>query len=225
MRHAVNRAASGRAVVALVAALGAAVVALGCDPGTASRAPGQGSGAPGSAASNGTEATDPGLTVGPPPSPTPDEATPAVLDPSLLDYLPETIGGVEVTEAPDEAALALADPGINEIATALDVGLVVDQASGNLVTAHVVRLREGAFGDETFRQWRNSFDDGACARAGGVVGRLEVPLAERNVHVTSCAGELRTYHVWIADEDLLISAASVGEGRFGELLMTALRIE
>ena len=208
-------------VIALVASLGVALAVTGCEQGTGSSATGR----PGPGVTSASVSPDPASTVGPPPSPTPDEATPAVLDATLLDHLPETIGGVEVTEAPDEAALALADPGINEIAAALDVGLAVDESSGNLVTAHVVRLREGAFGDETFRQWRDSFDEGACAAAGGVVGRAEVPLAERNVHVTSCAGELRTYHLWLADEDLLVSAASVGEGRFGELLMTTLRVE
>jgi hypothetical protein len=164
------------------------------------------------------------MTVAPPPSPTPDDASPAVLDAALLEYLPESVAGAPVTEAPDEAALALAGPGINDIATALDVGLAVDQSSGNLVTAHVVRLREGAFGDDTFRHWRDSFDEGACAAAGGVGGRLQTTIAERTVHVTSCVGELRTYHVWIADEALLVSAASVGEDRFGELLMTGLRV-
>jgi hypothetical protein len=129
-----------------------------------------------------------------------------------------------LTEAADEAALALADPALPGIATALDVGFVLDEATANLVTAHVVRLREGAFNDATYRQWRDSFDEGACA-ASGVEARLEAPIDGRTVYVTSCVGALRTYHVWIQDQHLLISASSVGDGRFGELLMAELRVE
>ena len=183
-----------------------------------------GSGGPSSGVPSGAVPIDPPMTVGALPSPTPDDATPVVIDDTLLDYLPETVGGAPVTEALDEAALALADPGLPRIATALDVGLALDEATRNLVTAHVVRLREGAFDDDTYRQWRDSYDDGACTAAGGIVGRAEATIDERTVHVTSCVAGLRTYHVWIEDEHLLISASSVGDGRFGELLMSELRI-
>ena len=168
---------------------------------------------------------DPAMTIGPPPSPSPDAAAPPVLDASLLEHLPEAIAGVPVTEALDEAALALADPALPRIATALDVGLALDETTGNLATAHVVRLREGAFDDDTYRHWRDSYDEGACAAAGGIVGRAEATIDARTVHVTSCVAGLRTYHVWIEDEHLLISASSVGDARFGELLMSDLRIE
>ena len=186
---------------------------------------GDSSGGPSSGVPSGAIPIHPAMTVGPPPSPTPDDATPAVIDAALLEFLPETVGGAPVTEALDEAALALADPALPRIATALDVGLALDEATRNLVTAHVVRLREGAFDDDTYRQWRDSYDDGACTAAGGIVGRAEATIDERTVHVTSCVAGLRTYHVWIEDEHLLISASSVGDGRFGELLMSELRVE
>ena len=190
--------------------------------------PGGPSGGPSGPASHGprdTSPIDPAMTIGQPPSPTPDAAAPVVLDPTLLEYLPEAVDGVAVAEEINEAAVALGDPDLSTIASALDVGFAVDQASGNLVTAHVVRLREGAFDDATFRQWRDSYDDGACIAAGGIIGRAEATIDERTVFVTSCVAGLRTYHVWIEDEDLLISASSVGDGRFGELLMNELRVD
>ena len=191
-----------------VLALLVATVLAGCETGT----PPGGSGESSSNGPGGTSPVDPAMTVEPQPSPTPDEAAPAVIDATLLDFLPETIEGVPVTEALDEAALALADPALSRIATALDVGLALDEAGGNLVTAHVVRLRDGAFDDATYRQWRDSYDDGACAAAGGVEARAEAPIDGRNVFVTSCVQPLRTYHVWIEDQHLLISASSVGTG-------------
>jgi hypothetical protein len=204
----------GAAGIALVLA----AMVMACQSATSS-------GGPSLSVPNGASSLDPAMTVGPSPSQTPDDATPAVIDATLLEYLPESVEGVPVTEALDEAALALADPALPRIATALDVGLAVDQATGNLVTAHVVRLRQGGFNADTYRQWRDSYDEGACSAADGIVGRAEATIDERTVFVTSCVGPLRTYHVWLEDELLLISASSVGEGRFGELLMSELRVE
>jgi len=149
---------------------------------------------------------------------------PPAIDPTLLDYLPDKVRDVPVSEAVEEATTALADPTVSRIATALDVGLALDESTGNLVTAHVVRVREGAFDDTIFRQWRDTFDDGACAAAGGIQGRAETTIAASTVYVTSCVGPQRTYHVWIEDEDVLISASAVGAGGFGELLMAGLRL-
>jgi hypothetical protein len=146
------------------------------------------------------------------------------LDPTLLAILPESIDGVPVTEAIDEAAIALNDPALPRIATALDVGVAIDTATADLVTASVVKLRPEAFTDATYRQWRNSFDEGACAGAGGVRGIADATIDERTVHITSCVSGQLTYHLWLTEHDILISASSIGDGRFGEKLMDNLRM-
>lgn len=181
---------------------------------------------PGSSGSGGSAATlEPPTSFGPPPSPSQSaDSSPVVLDPTLLAVLPESIDGIPVTESVDEAALALTDPALPRIATALDVGVAVDTANANLVSAHVVKLRPEAFTDATFGQWRDSYDEGACAGAGGIVGRAEATIDERTIYVTSCVAGQRTYHVWLQELDILISASSIGEGRFGEKLMDNLRV-
>jgi hypothetical protein len=202
----------------------AAVILAACQPGSS---PSSASGAPGSSgvAGGATAGAAPPATFGPPPSPTPpDETSPVVLDPALLEVLPASIDGFPVTESIDEATLALTDPALPRIATALDAGVAVDTGGGNLVYALVVKLRPEAFNADTYRQWRDSFDEGACAAAGGVLGRAEAPIDERTVYVTSCVASLRTYHVWLEDEALLVSASSIGEGNFGEKLMGELRV-
>jgi len=168
--------------------------------------------------------SSPAMTAGPPPAVSPDMSSAAEVDATLLDVLPASINGIPVVEALEEAALAIDDPTVARIGSAVDVGVAVDPSTGNLVTAHIVRLREGAFDDATFRQWRDSFDEGACAGAGGIEGHAEVPIADRVVFVTSCVAEQRIYHLWLEDQDLLISASAVGTGDFGELLMNQLRI-
>ena len=164
-------------------------------------------------------------TIGPPQSPTPaDQTTPVELDPTVLAFLPATIGGVAVTESADEAAKALSDPSVGKIGSALDVGVAVDQGNGNLVVAWVVRLRPDTFTDAIYQQWRDSYDEGACADAGGVVGRAEATIDARTVYITSCTSSTRTYHVWLEQPGILISASAVGDGRFGEVLMDNLRV-
>jgi hypothetical protein len=163
--------------------------------------------------------------VGPPPSPSQlDDTTPVVLDETLLDVLPDVVGGSEITEAPDEAAIALSAPALRSVAMALDAGVAVDIVRGNLVYALVVRLKPGTFGDAIFRQWRDSFTLGACAASGGPIGEAEATIDGRTVYITSCTGGLRTYHVWLREQDVVISASSIGEARFGEQLMDNLRV-
>ena len=201
------------------ALLVAAAVLAACQPSASTQGPG------GSGETATTGSLEPPTSFGPPPSPTqPDDTTPVVLDAGLLAFLPESIDGFPIAEAIDEAAIALADPALPKIATALDVGVAVDPASANLVSAHVVKLRPAAFTDDTYRQWRDSYDEGACAAAGGVTGRAEATIDDRRIFVTSCVTDLRTYHLWLDDHDILISASSIGEGRFGEKLMDNLRV-
>ena len=203
--------------VAAAASVVLAVVVAACQ----SEAP-SGSAGPGTPASGSTDA---GATLGPPPSPTLDTEAPIEIDATLLDYLPESVGDVAIEENLDEAAVAVSDPTLSRVATGVDVGFGLDVSSGDLVTAHVVRLREGAFDEAAFRDWRDTFDAGACAAAGGVKGRAETTIDDRNVFITTCITGLRTYHVLIPDQDLLVSAASIGDGNFGELLVNGLRVQ
>jgi hypothetical protein len=210
----------GRAA-ALAAILAAISLAACSTPG-----PGPTSGA--LSTSNGPAPTDTALPLtsfGPPPSPTPaDDATPLTLDPTLLALLPAAVGGIAVNEDPDAAAQALTNQGLSALATALDAAVAVDTGNGNLVSALVVRIRPTAFGDEPFRQWRDSWDQGACADGGGVVGNAEATLGGRQTFITSCASGTHTYHVFLQAQGVVISATAFGPGRFGELLLTNLRV-
>ncbi len=205
-----------RAPVALACAV--AVLLAACQTGTAASPPPSGQPSPGSTVL-GPES------FGPPPSPTqPPDSTPVVLDATLLGILPEAIAGVPVVESTDEAAAALSNSNVPKVASALDAGVAVDAAHGNLVYALVVRLKPGALTDEFFRQWRDSFDEGACTASGGVVANAEATIDERTVYITSCAAGMRTYHAWLKDDGVLVSASSVGVDRFGEQLMDNLRV-
>lgn len=164
-------------------------------------------------------------TVGPPPSPTDQVDTqPLVQDSSLLAYLPVSIDGILVTEDNDTAAADLGNDALPPIATALDAAVAVDQANGNLLSALVVRTKPGVFDDNAFQQWRDSFDQGACAAGGGVIGNAEATLGGRQTYITSCVGGMHVYYVFLADQNIVISASALGDGRFGEKLLDNLRV-
>lgn len=159
-------------------------------------------------------------TSAPPGSP----GTTVTVDPSLLAVLPATVGGLAVTENADGESSAMGDPEVGKVASAVVAALAVDAPTGQFVFAVVVRLRPGALDDAGFRDWRDSFDQGACSQAGSVSGNAQTEINGRTVYIGTCTGGVRTYHVWIPDQELLVSASSVGDLRLGEKLMDGLRL-
>jgi hypothetical protein len=216
----VSRGSVARAAGAFLLGLAIAACSTAAPNVSPTRAPGSSIAPTG----DGGSTPEPPTSLAPPPSPTADDAAPLVIDPARLAVLPASIDGVPVTESPDDAALALTDPALPRIASALDVAVAVDLANGNLVTAWVVQLKPDALSDEAYRQWRDSYDEGACAAADGVIGHAEADIGGRKSYVTSCATGLRTYHVLLEDQDILVSASAIGEGRFGEKLLGGLRV-
>lgn len=157
------------------------------------------------------------------PTPTPDAGTAVAIDPSLLRILPASVDGFPVVESPETEAAFLDDPLLKLLASAVAAGLAVEPTSGEFVYAVVVRLLPDAMDDAVFRDWRDSFDDGACSQADGVAGHAETRIGGRTVYIGTCTGGLRTYHVWLENRDVLISASAVGERRLGERLVENLR--
>lgn len=156
-------------------------------------------------------------------SPAASESGEVAIDATLLAVLPLTVDGIALAESADGETEALADPGLSLVAERIAAGLAIDPASSEFVYAVVVGLRSGAMTDERFRDWRDTFDEGACSQAGGVVGHAEAEIRGRTVFIGTCAGRVRTYHVWLAEAGLLVSASAVGERRLGERLIEGLR--
>lgn len=145
------------------------------------------------------------------------------IDPTLLAVLPAKVDGIEMVESPEAEGAALAGPELAAVGSAMAAGIAVDTTTGQFVYAVVVRLEPGAMDDAVFRDWRDSYDEGACSQAAGVTGKAEAQIAGRTVYIGSCSGGVLTYHVWLIDQDILISASAVGDRRLGELLMANLR--
>ncbi len=166
-------------------------------------------------------------TAAPAPSDTPANTLPmpsgahVSLDASLLAVLPAAVGGVPVNQEPDSFAEAIRDP---SFVANVDRAVFAIAVSGNdLASGVVAHLRPGVWSDAFFRDWRDSYNEGACAQSGGVAGNAEAKIGDRTVFIGTCAGGLRTYHAWIEDRGVVVSAFSLGERRLGEQLMAGLR--
>jgi hypothetical protein len=163
---------------------------------------------------------EPSLSTGPDPAASPAGGT-VTRDDTLLSILPPDLDGVPVTAEEDSFAEAAADPDFAANVARAAFAIVV--APDNLASGVVAELVPGVWSDTFFTDWRETYGDGACAQAGGVVGNAELALDGRTVHVTTCDGGLRVYHAYLEERGVLVSLFSLGEGRFGERLMADLR--
>lgn len=145
-----------------------------------------------------------------------------VMDPALLQILPAAIGAAKVGIEPESFGEAVRDPSFVANVDAAAFAIVVE--GEDLASGVVAHLRPDVFSEAFYRSWRDSYDEGACAQAGGVARHAEIGLEDdRTMYVTTCAGDLRVYHAYLAEREVVVSLFSLGERRFGEQLMTGLR--
>ncbi len=178
----------------------------------------------GAQSASATEANQPTASPGVS-TPTPASGSPVDIDPALLQVLPEAVDGLALVESTEAEAASLGDPLLGRVASAIAAGLAIDPVSGEFVYATVVRLLPGAMDAAVFRDWRDSFDEGACSQAGGVSGHAETEIDGRTAYIGTCKGGVHTYHVWLEERGILISATAAGERRLGEQLLEGLRPE
>lgn len=164
--------------------------------------------------------------VGPSP-----EAGVVVADPTLLDLLPAEVAGVPLESDPESAtdiaaqttAEGLITPFVSGIAIARAFAPQATDTATDYVVVTVVRLRSAAFLDLVYKEWRETFDAAVCEQAGGVVGvTAETVIADHQTYIGTCAGGIHTYHVHLADRDVLLSMQGAGDGRFAERVIEGL---
>jgi hypothetical protein len=195
-----------------------AIATLACGPGPSPSPRGSPATSPLSTASATT------VSVSPSPSGAPASGAVAI-DPTLLSIVPPTVDGVAITPDAETAAQIAAEEALADDVDSLAVGLAVapgTSAADNLAIVNVVKLRDGVFGEGFFRGWRDSYDEAACAPAGGVAGHAEAELDGRLVYIGTCTGGAITYHVALEADGIVVAVTSVGVRRFGEQIVSNL---
>jgi hypothetical protein len=147
-----------------------------------------------------------------------------IVDPTLLDVLPDEVAGRPLD--PDaESAAAIADDGsiapfVSAIALASVFGPVATDVQPSYAVVTVAQLRPGVFREAFFRGWRDTFDVAVCEQAGGVDGHAEADLGGRHTYIGTCAGGVHTYHAYLPTRDIIVSSQGAGPALFGEQVMS-----
>jgi hypothetical protein len=125
-----------------------------------------------------------------------------------VTFDPET----SATNATVDPALALE---VASIAVAL---AIAPSASGDdFAVVSVIKPRGAAGNDAWFRDWRDTYDQGACGQAGGVVGNAEAQIGGGTVYIGSCGAGVRTYHTRLVASGIVVSITALGTRRLGPL--------
>lgn len=149
------------------------------------------------------------------------------VDAGLLDLLPARVDGIDrqADEATAEEIAGSAElaGSAEALAVAVYVGPPTASASvGDYAVVTMTRLRPGVLGEAFHRDWRDSFDAGVCAQAGGVAGNAEATIEGHRTFIGTCAGGVRTYHVVLDDARVLVSLQALGDSRLGERIVAGL---
>lgn len=167
---------------------------------------------PGSPVATSSEGTTP------PPTERPQYAVREDL--TLLSLLPAEIDGAQVAVEPLGFEDALTSPDF--LMSVESAAFLILVREPDLASGVVARIRPEYWSDAAFRSWRDSYDEGTCEPAGGVVGRAEARLGSQAVNITRCAGGVFVYHTFIQERGVVVSLFSWGEKRYGEQLMAGI---
>jgi hypothetical protein len=200
--------AGGLAVGAMVAACGASASPVPSSSATSSALP--------------SVAAEPSVAT-PGDRPSAAVSSPIPWDDALIGILPPNVDGLVVAPDRETAASLAGDPELAAVARGLVYALAVDPTTDAFALASVVRFEPGVLDDGFYRDWRDSFDEGACSQAGGVAGNAQAEIAGRPTFIGTCAGGLHTYHVAMPEDGIVVSVSSFGEPALGELVIAGLR--
>ena len=154
-----------------------------------------------------------------PPSPAETMSGDEVLvDPLLIDVLPEFAAGAERRPDDESAAELAATPDLRGVVRALALALYID--GDDYAVASVVRPRPEIATDLWFRTWRDDFDAGVCEQAGGVdPGHSQFEIDERTVYRSTCAGGVTIYHVKLEGPARVVSIQGAGVTDLGRAIV------
>ena len=157
----------------------------------------------------------------------PSTAAAVTVDATLLDVLPEEVEGQlfrpDLETAAEVARSEDLHLDVEAIALALYIAPGASSNADDLAIVNVVRLKPGVFGEDWYRSWRSTYDEGACQVAGGVSpGSAEATIGDHETHIGTCQGGVHTYHVHLTNPDRVISITAAGERRFGERVVAGL---
>ena len=206
-------------IVALGSAVAAATLLAGCG---LDRSP-----APSATAPPATTVATPTPTPTPSRSPSPSTSVAgsppgsAEADPGLFALIGGDADALDFRYDPDTTASVATDPGVAADAKGLAIGLYTvkdQQPVTDYGIVSILNLRDPSRNEDWFRAYRDSYDESACAQAGGVSRHAQTEMSGHTVFIGGCAGGAFTYHLRSRDGALVVSITSVGPADLGSRL-------
>jgi len=152
---------------------------------------------------------------------TPSTGLAVEADPGLFVVIGGSSDGLNFVFDPDTTARVAADPDLARNAVGVAIGLYTvtgQQPVQDFAIVSVVHLRDPSVGDDWFRSYRDSYDEAACAQAGGVDRHSEATIGTNRVFIGGCGGGAFTYHVRLETRGIVVSITAAGPVRLGERL-------
>jgi hypothetical protein len=211
------------AVVALVIGLtstAALLAGCGLDPSPAPATPSPSTVAPASPST-------PLGSTSPSPSPSPSVSVAGspggsvAADPGLFAVIGGDSDQLDFRYDSDTTASVGTDPGVAADAKGLAIGLYTvrgQQPVTDYGIVSILQLRDPGRNEDWFRAYRDSYDESACAQAGGVARHAQTVMSGHTVFIAGCAGGAFTYHLRSRDGALVVSITSVGPADLGSRL-------
>ena len=178
-------------------------------------------GAPSLASSQPTGSAAPTTSTVPPATATPSTGLAVEADPGLFAFIGGSSEGLSFVYDPDTTVHVAADADLAHNAVGLAIGLYTvtgQQPVQDFAIVSVVHLRDVSVGDDWFRSYRDSYDEAACAQAGGVDRHSEATIGTNRVFIGGCGGGAFTYHVRLETRGIVVSITAAGPARLGERL-------
>ena len=142
------------------------------------------------------------------------------VDTGLLESLPRSLDGLERQTDPSVDTTIARDANLAMLARSFATALYIDPKSGDFAYVSLVRLAQ-TLSEEAYRDYRDSFDEAACAQAGGRSGTAIATLGGRQVDIGTCAGGVTTYHT-LLDDGVILAVSALGQRKLGEKVLASL---
>lgn len=156
-----------------------------------------------------------------PASASPGSASLTEADPGLFAIMGGVGSGLAFEYDAATTATVAADPGLSRDAVGLAIGLYTvagQQPVTDFAIVSVVHLRDPSVDDEWYRSYRDSYDQSACAQAGGVARHAEAVFGGHPAFITGCQGGALIYHLRVRSGSIVVSITAVGPARLGDRL-------
>lgn len=142
----------------------------------------------------------------------------------MFAFIGDAAGALDFQYDAETTTQVAADPELARNAVGLAIGLYTVPSQQPLIDfaiVSIVHLRDPSVGDAWFRSYRDSYDQAACAQAGGVERHAESTIGTNHVFIGGCAGGAFTYHLRLASQPIVVSITAAGPARLGERIAGA----